>query len=129
MEFNLQQGINFVVEMVVDYNHTAISYGSGNVQVFATPAMIAQMENAAKSTVEKYLPKGYSTVGTEVNVKHIKATPIGMKVKFEAILEENEGKKLIFKVTAWDEKGKIGEGSHTRYIINVEEFMNKLNNK
>lgn len=125
MEFNLKEGMSAVVETVVSENETALNYGSGDLDVYATPAMIALMESAAKSCVGLHLPHDYSTVGIEVNIKHIKATPIGMKVRCEAVLTKIEGKRLYFDVNAWDEKGKVGEGKHIRYIVNSEDFMKR----
>lgn len=126
MEFNLQTGIRYNMELIVSNNETASFYGSGNIDVYATPAMIALMENTSKNCVQGELPEGFTTVGVEINVKHIKATPVGMKVRSEAALAKVEGKRLFFKVEAFDEKGKIGEGTHTRYIINSEEFMKRI---
>jgi fluoroacetyl-CoA thioesterase len=125
MEFNLKEDLKFTMDLTVGNSDTAIFYGSGSLDVYATPAMIALMENAAMSCVQKELPDGFTTVGIDVNVKHMKATPVGMKVRVEATLEKAEGKKLIFKVEAYDEKAKIGEGVHIRYIVNAEEFMKK----
>ena len=126
MEFNIKEGMNSTTETVVTENDTASKYGSGLLDVLSTPHMIALMENTSKNVVEGSLPDGFSTVGIEVSIKHLKATPVGMKVRCEAVLEKIDGKKLIFKVDAWDEKGKIGEGTHVRFIINMEAFMAKL---
>lgn len=126
MEFNIKEGMNSTTETVVTENDTASKYGSGLLDVLSTPHMIALMENTSKDVVEGSLPEGFSTVGIEVSIKHLKATPVGMKVRCEAVLEKIEGKKLVFKVDAWDEKGKIGEGTHTRFIINNEAFLAKL---
>ncbi len=126
VEFNVKEGMASTREIYVTDNDVASKLGSGNMDVFATPAMVALMENTSKSCVDLHLPFGYTTVGIEVNIKHIKASPIGMKIRCESSLIKVEGKKLIFNVDAWDEKGKIGEGNHTRYIVNSEEFMKRI---
>jgi predicted thioesterase len=129
MEFNLKKGITYTAKQVVERKDTAAEYGSGLVEVFATPAMIALMENAALKTVLPFLGDDYNTVGFEISIRHLKPTPVGMQVECTATLIKVDGKKLVFKVVATDEKGKIGEGTHTRYIINSKTFMDKLNQK
>ncbi|MEA2106841.1 MAG: thioesterase family protein [Bacteroidota bacterium] len=125
MEFNVKPGMSFTATQVVVYEDTAAKYGSGLVEVYATPAMIALMENTALKTVYSHLPEGYNTVGFEINVRHLKPTPIGMKVECTATLKEVDNKKLIFHVVAHDEEGKIGKGTHIRYIINTKKFIEK----
>lgn len=127
MDFNLKTGLSYTAKQTVEFKDTASQYGSGLVEVFATPAMIALMENAALKTVLPYLGEEFNTVGFEVNVKHLKPTPVGMNVECTATLIEIDGKKLIFNVIANDEEGKIGEGTHTRYIIDSKKFMEKFN--
>jgi len=129
MEFQLELGMKGSVEQKVGSKDTAASFGSGGVQVFATPMMVGIMENAALKAVDAFLPEGYSTVGTHLDVKHIAATPVGMTVRSDAELIEIEGKKLKFRITAHDEKGLIGEGIHSRYIINLEKFMGSVAEK
>ncbi|WP_123054813.1 thioesterase family protein [Clostridium sp. JN-1] len=129
MEFNLKEGMTSAKEMKVTENDLASKMGSGVLDVFATPAMIALMEETSRSCVDLHLPCGYTTVGIELNVKHLKSTPIGMKVRCEAILTKVDNKELTFKVEVWDEKDKVGEGKHSRYIVNSDRFMEKTNNK
>lgn len=126
LQFNFNKDLRFDMEMIVDMSDTANFYGSGNLDVFATPAMTALMENAAKNCVVQHLPNGFTTVGIEISVKHIRATPVGVKVRAEALLEKVEGKRLFFKVEAYDDLGKIGEGTHIRYIVNSEEFIKNI---
>lgn len=128
MEFNLSVGISFIETQRVTSNTTATHYGSGLVEVFATPAMVALMEKAALNAVREKLPEGYNTVGVEISIKHTKATPKGMKVKTEATLKEVKGDKLVFQVIAWDEEGEIGRGTHTRAIVETEKFMSRFRN-
>jgi fluoroacetyl-CoA thioesterase len=122
----LQKGVKGFQEIIVTINDVASKYGSGLADVFATPAMIALMESTAQSSIKNYLPEGYITVGIEVNIKHLKATPVGMKVSCESKLIDIDGKKLYFEVLATDEKGIIGKGTHTRFIVNLDEFIKNL---
>ncbi|KEI00741.1 thioesterase family protein [Clostridium botulinum] len=126
MEFNVHEGTKGLMEMVVEEQHSAKKVGSGLVDVFSTPSMIALMENTSQASVKDSLPEGYATVGIEISVKHMKATPIGMKVRCETILKKVDRKKLVFEVEAYDEAGKIGEGTHTRYIVNSQEFVKNI---
>ncbi len=129
MEFNLTIGQQAKVELMVQQKDTAEAFGSGGVKVFATPLMIGLMENAALKAVDPTLPEGFATVGTHLDVKHIAATPIGMKATAIAELIEIDGKRLVFKVEAFDEVEKIGEGLHERYVINMDKFLSKVNEK
>lgn len=126
MENRLREGISAVIEKVVAEAETASKVGSGSIDVYATPAMIALMENTAKSAVDLHLTYGDTTVGIEINVKHIRATPVGSRVRCEAVVERVEGKRITFSIRTWDEKGLIGEGTHIRYMVNIKKFMSKL---
>lgn len=125
--FGLHSGIENQIDKIVEYEDTAAHYGSGLVEVFATPAMIALMEKTALESVNKLLPDGYSTVGISVNITHVKATLKGKKVNCLSHLKAVDDKKLIFSLIARDEDGIIGTGTHERFIIHMESFMNKLN--
>jgi predicted thioesterase len=126
MNSNLDTGIRHFKEMTTTSQHSAIAFGSGLVDVFATPAMIALMENTALESIQAFIPEGHTSVGTEINIKHLKATPIGMKVKGESFIREVKYPKIVFEVHAWDEKGLIGIGTHTRVIVDKKIFMEKL---
>jgi fluoroacetyl-CoA thioesterase len=123
----IPKDIVFQQEMIVSFNDTAAKYGSGLIEVFATPAMVGFMEGTAQMSVQPYLPEGHITLGIEINVKHLKATPVGMKVFCESRLVAADGKKLTFELKARDEKGEIGTATHIRYIVDSKKFMEKLN--
>lgn len=125
----LKVGIKGKEETIASENNSAKTLGSGTLDVFATPAMIALMELTAWKSVQPYLEEKEGTVGISLNVKHIAATPLGMHVSCESELIEIEGKKLTFSVKAYDESGLIGEGTHERFIVNNEKFQNKTDAK
>lgn len=125
----LKVGDQFTSELIVEEKHTAAAFGSGDILVFSTPNMVGLMENAALNCAQEGLEDGLSTVGTFLNIKHSAATPVGMKVKAIAELIEIEGKKLTFKVTAYDELDQIGSGTHGRYIIDSQKFLDRVNQK
>lgn len=113
----------------VDAANTALAVGSGGLAVFSTPMMIALMESAAARGVQPFLADGETTVGTLVSVRHLAATPVGMTVRAVARLDQVEGRRLLFTVEAFDEREKIGEGTHERFIIQAERFMAKAQQK
>ena len=121
----LKVGMKFTREVEVVHELTADAVHSGGLPVFATPMMIGLMENASWSLAEECMEDGYSTVGTLVNVRHVSATPVGATVRAETELTEIDDRRLVFKVAAYDDKGLIGEGTHERFIINTDKFMNK----
>lgn len=125
----LEVGIKGKDTVEVVYENTATAVGSGVLEVFATPMMIALMEKTACNSVIPYLEEGDGSVGTELNVKHVAATPIGMTVTCESELIEVDGRRLVFKVEAYDEVGLIGKGTHERFIVNNEKFQSKTNKK
>lgn len=129
MEFHVTVGMETEIEKVVKHEDTALYFGSGTVSVLATPVMIGWMESAALNLVSTVLPEGYDTVGTYIGSSHIAATPVGMQVRVIARVTEVDGKKITFKVKAYDEMDKIGEGTHTRAIVEVSRFLEKANAK
>ncbi len=122
----MEIGLKHESTTVVSAANTAATLGSGDMDVFATPAMVALMENAAMLAVRDHLPEGSATVGTQINTSHLKASPLGATITASAELTEVDGRRLTFAVKAWDEKGIIGEGSHTRFVVDRERFLSKL---
>ena len=124
-------GTKCQLEQTVTQELTAAAIGSGALPVFGTPFMAAMMENAAMTVLQSFLADGQGSVGTHLDISHDAPTPVGMKVWAEAeitAVSEN-GKMVDFSVKAWDEKGPIGHGVHTRAIINSERFLNKCSAK
>lgn len=122
----MEAGIKNEKSIVVTDEVTASKVGSGLLPVYATPSMIALMEGTCAESVQPYLAEGEGTVGVAVDIKHIAATPVGMTVRCESLLKEVNGKKLVFEVNVYDEKGLVGTGIHKRAIINNGAFMARL---
>ena len=122
----MEIGLKHESTTVVSAANTAATLGSGDMDVFATPAMVALMENAAMLAVMDHLPEGSATVGTQINTSHLKASSLGATITASAELTAVDGRRLTFAVKAWDEKGIIGEGSHTRFVVDRERFLSKL---
>lgn len=125
----LQPGLKGSAEIVVGEQHTAPHVGSGRVHVLATPVMVNLMEAAALHAVEGLLPAGHQTVGIHLDITHVAATPVGMRVRAHAELTRVEKRTLTFSVHAEDEKERIGEGVHERIIINLERFDQRMQEK
>lgn len=125
----LEIGMTGSAEITVSNKNTAKAMGSGDLDVFATPAMIALMERAATNAVKECLSKENSTVGTMINIRHIAATPLGINVSAKATLTAIDGKKLIFRVEAYDSKEMIGEGQHERFLIEIGKFIERSKKK
>lgn len=125
----MQPGIKGLQEITVTESDTAAVYGSGSLEVFGTPAMIALMEKTALNSIVPYLDETEGSVGTALDVKHTAATPVGMKVTCESELVEVDRKRLVFRLSVRDEAGPIGEGTHERFVIDNEKFMEKANGK
>jgi fluoroacetyl-CoA thioesterase len=123
---DLSPGIGLTLLAVVSETDTAKAYGSGLLEVYATPAMISFMEHTAMDLVQEYLPKGYGTVGTKICVEHLKASPVGAKIKCESKLIEVQNRKLIFELRVTENEETIGSGTHERFIIEEERFLKKL---
>ncbi len=119
----LKTGIKSSKEMIVTKELCTDAWGSGGLTVYATPAMIALMETTAWASVEPCMEEGRSTVGTKLDVSHLSASPVGARITCETELVEIDGRRLVFKVSASDDAGLIGEGMHERFIINVDKFM------
>ena len=122
----MEIGLTYTSILVVSKDHVAAVMGSGDLHVFATPAMVALMENAAMLAVADYLPEGSTTVGAMMNTSHVKPSPVDETIQATAVLTGIEGRKLTFSIKAEDSKGVIGEAEHVRYIVDREKFMSKL---
>ena len=125
----VEKGIKGRREQTVTPEMSAARVGSGLVEVFATPMMVALIEQTCLESVAPCLEAGQGTVGTLVNVSHVSATPIGMRVWCESELTEVDRRRLVFSVKAYDECGLIGEGTHERFIIDNDKFFEKIKNK
>ena len=118
-------GMKAEVSTLVETSDTALEVGSGSLRVYATPCMAALMEGAACEALEGALGDDMTTVGIELNLKHLAATPVGMEVRAEAEVTAVEGKIITFSITAYDEAGKIGEAQHKRAVVAVQKFLDK----
>lgn len=125
----LKIGLRAEASEFVSEQLTAVSVRSGLVSAYATPSMIALMENASVIAIQKCLSKGQTSVGAEVHVHHLAATPVGMRVHARAEVIAIEGRRVTFKVEAWDPREKIGEGTHTRVIVDAARFKDKVERK
>lgn len=125
----LKIGIKNEEQIIVNNENLASFIQSGNLDVFATPSLVALAEKTAYKSVENELENGFSSVGILVNFTHIAPTPLGVKISCKSELVKIDGRKLTFKIVIFDEFEKIGEGFHERFIINTDKFMEKLKNK
>ena len=125
----MEIGIKGEKTLIVTEEMTAEKVGSGLLPVYATPMMIAEMENVASMSVAPFLNEGEGTVGTKMNVNHVSASPVGIEVRVETELTEVDRRRLVFSVKAYDAAGLIGEGVHERFIIQNEKFMAKTSAK
>ncbi len=125
----LVTGIKGLQTEIVTDEKTARARGSGALEVYGTPSMVAFMEETARKSVAEALPPGTTTVGTALNIQHISATPVGLTVTCESELIEIDRKRLVFRITVSDKGGIIGNGTHERFIVNIDKFLEKTNSK
>lgn len=122
----LEKGLTHTSSTIVSAANSARTMGSGDLDVFATPSMVALMENAAMNAVASELPEGSTTVGAQINTSHIKPSPLEEEVSATATLVDVDGRKLTFNVVANDSKGLIGEGTHIRFIVDRKKFLSRI---
>ena len=125
----IRPGLRGEVSLTVGEEHTAPSIGSGAIHVLATPVMINLFEAAALAAVERVLPEGYQSLGTVLDIRHLAATPVGMRVTASAAVEKVEGRTILFRVEAKDEREVIGDGRHERVVVNVARFDERVQRK
>lgn len=125
----IKPGLRGQVELTVGEQHTAPRIGSGAIHVLATPVMINLFEAAALDAVERLLPPGYQSLGTVLDIRHIAATPVGMRVTASAVVERLDGRTIFFRVEARDEREVIGDGRHERVVVNVARFDERVQRK
>ena len=125
----LKEGMTGSARIVVGEEHTAPRVGSGKVAVLATPVMINLMEAAALDAVEAHLPEGHQSLGTHLNVGHYAATPVGMGLRATAVVTRLDGRTIEFRVEAFDDKERVGDGTHRRVVVNVERFDQRVQRK
>ncbi|MBO5409240.1 MAG: thioesterase family protein [Clostridia bacterium] len=122
-------GTKYEYTFTVEEAHTALNIQSGNARVLATPHLAAMLEKVAHELCLPYLEEGCATVGTNLNLNHLAATPVGMKVTVSATVTESEGRKTVFAIEAYDEAEKIADGTHTRFVVFKEKFQTKCDSK
>ncbi len=126
---DIKVGMTAQVETIVEKEDTAQLVGSGDLLVYATPCMVALMEGAACEAIAEGLGEGETSVGTELNIQHVSATPVGLEVYAKAEVTAVEGKVITFQVEAFDEAGAIGKGTHKRVVVNSQRFLEKTYTK
>ena len=126
MEYNMLKGLRHSESLVVEHKDTAAVYGSGALEVFATPAMIALMEKTCLESVANKIGEGNTTVGIAVNIKHLKASPVGSTIRCEGEIVEVDRRRLVFSVKCYEGETLVGEGIHERFVVDSEKFMSKF---
>ena len=126
MEYNILKGLRHSETLVVEHKDTAAVYGSGALEVFATPAMIALMEKTCLESVADKVGEGNTTVGIAVNIKHLKASPVGSTIHCEAEIVDVDRRRLVFSVKCFEGEILVGEGIHERFVVDSEKFMSKF---
>jgi predicted thioesterase len=127
--YGLKPGLRGTAEIIVGTRDTAPHIGSGKIKVLATPVMVSLMEEAALHAVEGSLPAGFQTVGTRLDITHVAATPVGVRVTAQAEVTKVDGRRLTFRVWADDETERIGEGTHERIVVEVSRFDRRAQEK
>jgi predicted thioesterase len=129
LELHLPAGLTGTAELIVGEQHTAPRIGSGRIHVLATPVMINLIEAAALAAVEQSLPEHHQSLGTHLDITHVAATPVGMRVRATAEVLKVEGRTVFFRVRCDDERELIGQGTHERVVVNVERFDQRVQAK